>query len=386
MTLSPHVERARALIPAIAERAPETESGRRVPQDLSDQLGEAGFFRMLAPKAVGGGEVTPREFADVLFELGRGDGAAGWVAMTGSTTGLLLGYVAEDAAREILADGPNAGLAGVFAPTGRAVPEGDGYRLSGRWQWGSGCQNARWRMGGALVFDGERPRMLDGGGPEIRSCFYRADDSTVIDTWRTAGLRGTGSHDLVVEDVFVPASHTACVMADAPLHEGPLFRFPLFGLLATGVASVGLGIARAALDHTVTLAANKKSRGGKKSMAESELVQVSLAKAEGQLLAARALMHATLEEVYAHASAGRPLEDDHRARLRLSATHAGAVAADVTGEAYHLAGGASVWDSHPLSRCFRDVNVMTQHIMVARETYKPIGRLMLGLETNTALL
>lgn len=341
---------------------------------------------MLAPAKVGGGEVTPREFADVLFELGRGDGAAGWIAMTGSTTGLLLGYVAEDAAKEILGEHPHAGLAGVFAPSGRAVPEGDGYRLSGRWQWGSGCENARWRMGGALVFEGDQPRMLAPGVPEIRSCFYRAEDSQVVDTWRTAGLRGTGSHDLVLEDVFVPATHTACVLADRPRHDGPLFRFPLFGLLATGVASVGLGIARAALDHTRALAAKKKSRGGNKTMAESELVQVSLAQAEGKLLAARAFMHATLDEIYAHAQAGNPLGDDHRGRLRLAATHAGHAATEVTGEAYHLAGGAAVWDSHPLSRCFRDVNVMAQHIMVARETYKPLGRIMLGLETNTAML
>lgn len=377
------VERARGLAPALAERSAEIEAARRVPAAISDELGSHGFYRMLAPAKLGGGEVHPRVFASALEELARGDAAAAWVVMTGSTTGLLLAYLEERAARTILEDGPSAALAGVFAPTGRATPEEGGYRVTGRWAYGSGCENAGWRMGGCLVFDGDAPRRLPSGGPEIRSCFFRAEDSKVVDTWKVSGLRGTGSHDLVVEDLRVDEALTCCVLADAPRHDGALYRFPVFGLLSTGVTAVGLGIARAALDAMREMARTKRSRGGKKTMAEGELVQVTLAGAEGELRAARALVHETLDEVWETASSGDALSDLDRARLRLAATHAAKASAKAVDTVYHLAGGAAIWDTSPFQRHFRDVHVMTQHVMVGEQTLKPVGRVLLGLETDT---
>lgn len=380
------IERARALAAELAPQAKAIEAARRVPAEVSARLGREGFYRLLVPEALGGREVHPVVFARVLEELARGDAASAWVTMTGATTGLLLAYLEPAVGQAILEEAPEAALAGVFAPSGRAVPVEGGYRLSGRWAYGSGCENAVWRMGGALVLEGEAPRQLPGGGPEIRSCFFRAEDSRVIDTWDVSGLRGTGSHDLAVEELFVPAARTACVLAERPRHEGPLYRFPLFGLLATGVAAVGLGIARRALDEVLEMARTKRSRGGQRRMAESELVQVRLATAEGELAAARALATGTLEAVYEHAASGRDLTDDDRARLRLAATHAAGAAARVVDACYHLAGGAAIWGESPLQRAFRDVHVMTQHVMVGEQTLKPVGRLLLGLETDTRQL
>ena len=384
--MSELVERARAMAPGLAERSAEIEAARRVPAELSDALGAEGFYRMLVPAALGGGEVPPRVFAAALEELARGDAAAAWVVMTGSTTGLLLAYLEEGAARTILDARAEAALAGVFAPTGRAVPEAGGYRVSGRWAYGSGCENAAWRAGGCLVFEGERPRTLPGGGVEIRTCFFPAEDVRVEDTWEVSGLRGTGSHDLVVEDVFVPAERSCCVLADAPRHDGALYRFPLFGLLSTGVAAVGLGIARAALDAVMEMARTKRSRGGKRTMAEGELVQVTLARAEGRLRAARALVHETLDAVWETAAAGAALGDEERARIRLAATHAAETAAGVVDRVFTLAGGAAIWSRSPLQRHLRDVHVMTQHVMVGEPTLKPVGRILLGLETDSSQL
>lgn len=380
------VERAEAWVPRLREAAPTIEAGRRVPQELSDRLGADGFFRMLVPQALGGLEVQPREFAEALMTLGRGDGAAAWIVMTASTTGLVTAYLPEAGAREVLGEPAHAALAGVFAPTGQATPVDGGYRLSGRWAFGSGCENARWRLGGALVLEGERSRTLASGAPEVRSFFFRASESEVADTWRTAGLRGTGSHDIIVRDVVVPESRTTSIFTDVPAHEGALYRFPVFGLLATGVAAVGLGIARAALDLGLDLARSKRSRGGKKVMGESELVQVELATAEGELGAARAFMLATLDQTWALAADGATLSDSARARLRLAATHAARSAASVVDRVYHLCGGASIWDENPLSRYFRDVHVMTQHVMVSPSTLKPVGRVGLGLPTDTSML
>ena len=384
--------RAEARVARLRELAADIEAERRVPQTVADELGADGFFRMLVPEILGGGQVHPREFARALMALGRGDGATGWIAMTGSTTGLLTAYLPEDGAREVLGGAADEALAGVFAPTGRAVPAVqngvEGYRLSGRWSFGSGCENAPWRVGGALVLDegAKAPRMLASGGPEVRSCFFRADESRVLDTWRTSGLRGTGSHDMVVEDVFVPASRTVCLLSDTPRHDGALYRFPVFGLLAVGVASVGLGIARAALEHGEELARSKRARGGNKAMADSELVQVELAKAAGELGAAEAFVMAALDEGWTRAERGEALDDAHRARIRLAATHAAGAAASTTDRVYHLCGGASIWDANPISRCFRDVHVMTQHVMVGPSTLKAVGRIALGLPTDTSML
>jgi alkylation response protein AidB-like acyl-CoA dehydrogenase len=380
-------ERASGWVDELREHAPAIEAGRRVPQELSDRLGADGFFRMLVPASLGGGEVHPREFAAALQTLARGDGAAGWLAMTGSTTGLLTAYLPETGARAVLEGAPHAALAGVFAPSGRATPVDGGYRLSGRWAFGSGCENATWRVGGALVFEGDAPRKLPSGGPEIRSFFFRADESKVEDTWRTAGLRGTGSHHMSVEDVVVPAERSTCILADVPAHEGALYRFPVFGLLATGVASVGLGIASHALELGLEMARSKRSRGGGKLMGESEIVQVELATAQGELGAAEAFLRTTLDAAWAQAErTSEPLGEEARARLRLAATHAARSAAAVTDRVYHLCGGASIWDSNPLSRCFRDVHVMTQHVMVSPATLKPIGRIALGLPTDSSML
>ncbi len=378
--------RAEEMVPTLRARTEEIEAGRRVPADLSDRLGGAGFYRLLVPSALGGGEMHPAAYVRALTTLATGDSAAAWTVMTGSTTGLLLAYLDPDFARQILDEAPNAALAGVFAPTGKATPENGGYRLKGSWQWGSGCENAKWRMGGGLVFDEDGPRMVATGVHEIRSFFFRADESTMVDTWHVSGMRGTGSHDLVVDDVFVPERQTTCILVDRPHYDGPLYRFPLFGLLAMGVAAVGMGIARAALDHIEELARTKRSRGGKKTMAESELVQVRLASAEAELRAAQALMTETLDEVYGYAEKGDALTPMHKARLRLAATFAAQASARSVDTAYNLGGGGSVFDTSPLQRYLRDVHVMTQHVMVGETTLKPVGRILLGLDADISLL
>jgi alkylation response protein AidB-like acyl-CoA dehydrogenase len=242
-------------------------------------------------------------------------------------------------------------------------------------------ENASVRLGGGLVLEGDKPRLLPSGEPEIRSFFVRANQSSVVDTWKTSGLRGTGSHDMVVEDIFVPESHTACVFTDAPTESGPLYRFPLFGLLALGVSAVGLGIARASLDELAELATRKKR--GRRSLAETELAQLRMAEAEGELRAAEALIGATIDDVW---SGEGTLDARERASLRLAATHAARVAARVVDTAYHLGGGASIYESSPLQRHFRDVHTMTQHIMVNEVSLKPVGRVLFGLPTDLAQL
>lgn len=373
------VSAAHALRPTLAERAAEGERARRVPEDLAGRLAAEGFYRMLVPARHGGGEVHPWTFVEVLEALGRGDGAPAWTVMTGATTGLLAAYLPPATAGALFGRSETV-PAGVFAPAGRARPVDGGFRLSGRWAWNSGVDNSTVRLAGALVMEGDAPRLLPTGQPELRSFFLEPEQSRVLDTWDTSGLRGTGSHDLVVEDVFVPSDRTTCVLVDPPLEPGPLYRFSLFGLLALGVSAVGLGIARAALDEIVRLASEKRS--GRKVLADVEATQLDVAQAEGELAAARALMQVEVEAAWGSAE----LDDGRRARLRLAATHAAWASTRAVDAAYHLAGGASVYSRSPLQRAFRDIHTLTQHVMVNRMSLKPVGRILLGRPTDVSQL
>lgn len=343
------------------------------------------MFRMLVAEALGGLEVHPEVMVSTLSALAAGDAAAAWCVMTGATTSLLAAYLDPSAAKRMWQENPSTITAGVFAPMGRAKPVDGGYRLTGRWPFASGCENATWRMGGGLVIDGGAPRALADGRPEVRSFFFPASESEVIDTWDVMGLCGTGSHDLEVKDVFVPAEHTACVFADAPKHDGALFKFPIFGLLAAGVAACGLGIGRAAMDSLGQLAKTKKGFGGSRSIAQQDLVQVEVASAEGELRAGEALLLQTCRDTYAAAERGE-LTLQHRASLRLAANQATRAAVRATDAMYHAGGGTSLYRKSPLQRHFRDVHAVTQHIMVSQATDKTVGRVLLDLETDVTQL
>ena len=367
------LDAVRDLAPRVRLAADDIEANRGLPLDLVRELARTGCFRMLVPRALGGAEVGPLDMVRVLEELARADGSTGWCAMVGATSGLLLAYLEEDVAREIF-DDPDLVLAGVFAPMGAASLEGDAYRARGRWPFASGVEHSTWRMGGVVV------------GSEVRHLLFHRDQTEVEDTWRTLGLRGTGSHDLVVRDALVPVRRAVTLAGAEPRHPGALYRFPLFGLLALGVAAVALGIARTSIETLTSLAREKRPGGGKRTLAERESTQIELARAEATLRSARAFLVEATEAAHESAEQGRPLSLDQRAELRLAATHATRASAECTNRMYEAGGASSVYASCLLQRCFRDVHVATQHAMVAPSMYAGIGRVMLGLTQEASHL
>jgi alkylation response protein AidB-like acyl-CoA dehydrogenase len=242
---------------------------------------------------------------------------------------------------------------------GEAIRDGDGYRVSGRWSFASGCEHSGWRMGGAVV----------PGALQPLSVLFRADQTRIVDTWDACGLRGTGSHDFVVEGALVPRARTFSLATAG----GRAF----FGPLAAGIAAVGLGVARAAIDSFVATAKAKRLPGGRKPIASRELVQVEVASAEARLGAARA---------YLVEQAGNGVAVAERARLRLAATHAVEAAVDVCSAMFRAAGGSAVYTRSPLQRQLRDAQVVAQHIMVGSLVTTTIGRVLLDLESDTSTL
>lgn len=374
-----------ALLDTISARAADTERQRRLPADLAGELAEAGLFRMLVPKTLGGAEVDVATMFTTLEQLGRADAATGWCVMIGGTTALISAWLPEVHAREIWAD-PSVITGGVFAPMGRAMVDGDDYAVSGRWAWASGSANCRWLLGGAVILDDGEIRRLPSGAPDHRMMVMRRSDVELIDTWDALGMRGTGSGDMAASAVRVPQGRSVSFMTDTPLETGPLYRFAPFGLLALGIAAVASGNALGALDDLKALAVAKKGQGSSRSLAERGVVQADYAVAQADLDGARALVQAEISDTWDRVVAGDTLDLVARARLRLAATRLTQVSARVAAKMHELAGGTSVYASHPLNRRFRDAHVATQHVMVAPPTLELAGRVLLGLPADASML
>ena len=369
---------ARALAPLAAEHAAFADAERRLAPELVEGLRESGLFRMLVPAALGGGEAEPARMMAAVDELAHADAATGWCVAVAATSGLLGGYLPEEHAREVFSD-PRGCVGGVFAPKGRARPVGpDALEVSGRWPFASGVQHSDWLMGGCLVeADGDVTR-TESGAPDSRLALVPAKAVEVIDTWDVAGLRGTGSHDFAVESARVPRGRTASLVSDEHRAPGALYAFPVFGLLALAIASVGTGIARAALEDLIELAGGKVPAMATKALAQQPDAQARTAKAEAGLRAARALLDEEVGGAWTAAAETGDVSLERRAGLRLAASHAMFTSAHVVDEAYALAGGSAVYASNPLQRRFRDVHVATQHMLVNPSTWEFAGRVLLG--------
>jgi len=375
---------ARALAPLLAERADEIEEGRRLPRDLAARFAREGFYRMCVPEVYGGLELPPAETMRTIETLARADGSSAWCVFIGATSGAVLAMLPADAARDVFSH-PEIRLGGVFAPRGKAVAKEGGFRVSGRWQWGSGTEICHWVMGGCQVIRDGKPELLRNGTPRSRMMLAPASEIEFFDTWHVSGLCGTGSTDFAMNDLFVPESRAVGLGVDGPL-ERPLYAFPQFGLLAMGIAAVSLGLARAAIDELVEIAGGKTPAGSSRTLAARASAQSDVSQAEALWRSSRAFYYEAVEAAWESACTRGAIEPDHRRDVRLATTHATRSCAAAVDLMYHLGGGTSVYRRSPLQRIFRDVHVATQHMMVAPATLELTGRLFLGLETDLAML
>ena len=374
-----------AMLPEIAARAEEIEQARRLPADLAAKLAEAGAFNLSKPAALGGLELEPLDFLKIVTTVAEADASAGWCVMIAVTSTLGAAYMAEPAAREIFG-AEDVITGGVFAPMGKAEDKGDHYLLSGQWQWGSGSANCSWLGGGAMIFkDGELQKFAN-GAPYHRMLFFPADEVSFIDSWHVAGLKGTGSGDFSVEGIRVPKDRSVSFVGDKPRDPGALYKFPLFGLLALGVSAVALGNARAALEEIRTIAINKKTPGGGRSMAQRATIQAELARATAHLGGAFAYLENAIRESWTEALGDDEISPAGRANLRLACAHATEMSADVCKTAYTLGGGAAVYSDNSLQRRFRDAHVATQHIATAPAVFELAGRIILDQPVDMAML
>jgi alkylation response protein AidB-like acyl-CoA dehydrogenase len=377
---------ARALGPLIRECADEAERERRLPKRLAEAMASAGLHRVAAPRSVGGLETHPKTQIQTIEAASEADGAAGWNLMIGiENQGFLGAALQPDVAQRIFAD-PALIVCGALNPLGHATRAAGGYRVTGRWPFASGCHNAHYFWGQSIVHEGDERTHLPDGRVELREMLVPASDFEIIDTWHVAGMRGSGSCDVAVHDLFVPDEMTTMVMGAPPRETGTLFRFPPFSRLAYNKVGVATGIARAALDHFAELAGAKTPRASTRLLRERASAQLAFAKAEAELRSARAFVFETVSEMWDTLEAGGTPTLEERALVQLACSHAASAAVRAVERVHACAGASANFASSPLERCYRNVAVVRQHITVSPQWIESAGRVLLGLESNSPLL
>jgi alkylation response protein AidB-like acyl-CoA dehydrogenase len=373
----------RNLAPLIAQHADEAERERQLARPVVDALVNAGLFRLLVPPALGGAGVSPLEFCEVIEAISAVDGSTGWCVMISGGYGHFAGLLPPLAATEIFGE-PGAVVSGTFRPNGVARAVAGGYQVSGQWPLASGSSHATWLVGGCRLFDGDHPRLTPAGRPELRLAFLPVGDAAILDTWHTAGLRGTASNDLVVRDRFIP-EHRTCWFTHAPARSEPVYRLPVIAFLATGIASVPLGIARHAIAVFTALAGAKTPTWSQAPLREKAAAQLAVGQAEGLVRAGRAFLTETLRDAWATVTGGAALSWEQRGLLWLASTQAATQAVQAVELLFTAAGASAVYASTGLERCLRDVRTAAQHITVTPTNFEIAGQLALGLDVRQSV-
>jgi alkylation response protein AidB-like acyl-CoA dehydrogenase len=377
---------ARALAPRIRARAAEIEASRQLPADLVMEIARAGLFKVAVAEAEGGLGADILTTLRVIEEVARADGSTGWCLAMGINTLRQSAQLAPDVRREIFYSDPVGVSAGSANPRGRAVAVPGGYRVTGHWFFASGCMHSSALHGACKVFDGDAPRLRSTGDQEVRiAFFYPKTQARIVDTWNVSGMRGTGSHDIQVDDLFVPEERTFSAAERRARVTGPMNRMHGFDLAGCGFCCVGLGVARAAIDTFVELAHAKVPRGSSELLRDRAVVQAQVGEAEALLRSGRALLFDVVEEMWQTVLAKELITERQRADLRLAMTHAAQSAARATHIVCAAAGTTSIFTSSPLERYARDAEVVTRHNQLQAVNYEAVGRTTLGLESNSPL-
>ena len=367
-----------------AEHADASEQQCSLAAPVVEALVESGLGRLLAPSAIGGEAANPFVLVDVIGTIAAADASAGWCTAIGVASNHLAGYLPEAGARELFVELDQLG-AGVFAPSARGVRSAGGYRVTGRWSFASGCQHAAVQACGMLVADEHGDLELGAdGGPQARLAFMPRATLNIDETWDVVGMRGTGSHDTAVMDRQVDREHTMS-FGDRSWSSDAIYQQPVFGVLGTALASVPLGVGRAALDAVEAEAcadfAVPPRPGPRARFADDPHAQRELGGAEVRLHAARSLLIDLVDQSFQLAAAGLPVPRTVTALLGLTCGEAMAASVHAVDVACRISGTAAVRRGSPLERARRDIDTMRKHVMFSPGVGQSLGRQVAGVPT-----
>lgn len=372
---------ARSIEATVLANAEAAERQRTLNGAIVEALWKSGLMLFMNPREAGGREPSIRELIDTWVELARQDGSVGWIGIANfPSAAFAAAYLPDEGFDEVFTrNGNQVTLGGQFAPNGLGNSVDGGYRVTGNWQFGSGTGHAEYVVGGFIPMDDGNMRMADAVMPEMMVAVFRREEIVFTDGWHVTGLKGTGSFDYHVEDVFVPECRSFRLFTREPLRGGPLYRFGVMPLTASGHAGWALGVARSALDDIVALAQSKTRMGDPTTLAHKLTFQRDLAHHEGMWRAAYRLVVDTFNEVERQLGDGDQISVQMRVDMRLAATYATNACREIVEFAHLAAGTAAIREGSRLERAFRDIYTGTQHTFINEKTYTDAAQVMLGL-------
>jgi alkylation response protein AidB-like acyl-CoA dehydrogenase len=369
--VSDPVADARAMAPLVTRHREQIEAERCLPRPLFEALREAGFFRLWVPGNLGGAELDPETSFEIVEELSRQDGAVGWSVMIAGNNSVLWGYLESGCAAKLMHGNGSTVLAGsILGGSGTATACAGGYRITGRWPFASGCDHAEYMVAGCRL--AEQP-------DQVRGFIFPVQQARLLDTWYTAGLRGTASHDFTVADVFVPHGNDFPFPSPGGCQPGPLYNTPIPNVWAPNISGVALGIARDALETFIGIATAKRSVLSSTVLSQRETIQERVGQCEALLRQGRAFLLEAMRANWQTLCAGKPLSDEQSALVRLAASTAVKNAVDVVDALFEAAGSTGIYTRSRLERCFRDVHMVPQHAVVGPAALPMAGRVFLGM-------
>lgn len=365
------------LAPLIAVRRDAFDRDRRLPDDVFAALADAGLFRLWMPKALGGAELSPHDFMEVVEAAAAIDGSIGWLVGNGGGMSRAGGYLPAPVAQAVFTN-PRAFLVSATGAVGTMEPVAGGWKVSGRWPFGSGAAHATHFMGLAAI--GGQP------GPDrpLMFCYFQRDKVTIHDTWHVSGLRGSGSSEWEVADVFVPSDWAHSFLDHSPTAPGLLYRMPPVSVFAWTVAVVPLGIARGAWNDFAGFARGKTRLGRTAALGDRETIQSLVGRSDAAIRAAQAFLATAMSELMTATDFGGERLVHARASLRLAATHAAETAVSVVSQLAAEAGAAALYETNLIERALRDVQASARHIAMSSANYIVSGRLALGLDAGVS--
>ncbi|GAA3581408.1 flavin-dependent monooxygenase [Amycolatopsis ultiminotia] len=379
VTTNEVIERAEALLPAIAQRAPDTERERRIPRETLDEIEAAGLNRILQPTHWGGLGLDFDAFFEVSWRIASACGSTGWVYSVATVQNWEMGLATEAARKDVFGATPDVWSCSAFNPRGAQVePVADGWRLTGRWRYSSGCLHADWAMLGAKLPEQASPVLL----------LVPRNDFRIEDTWHVSGLRGTGSNDIVIDEpVFVPGhryvpTDSSGFLPSATESRGS-YGAPLPVVSPWGVVAPVLGMAHGALEAYERATRTRVSSFTDREIAKTVGPQMRISSASAALDAARALARQDIRELIERGARAEEFSDEDRVRLRRDHAYIVDLSYHATMTLARAAGAASLFETHPIQRFLRDVHAGSMQVVSNwDEQAESYGRVRLGLEPN----
>jgi alkylation response protein AidB-like acyl-CoA dehydrogenase len=377
--LNYYFDTAHELAKKVAANADQIDIDRQIPTELTNELSDKGFFRLLLPKSLGGAQLAHSDFLKILEIFAAVDGSTGWCINQNNVFSTNSLRMPQGIAEEIYAEARAVVTNGPPDSSARAVPCDGGYKLSGRWNFSSGITHASWIAALAPVLPADQEPSAVFVRESGRVMLIPKNDVKFVDFWPVHGLRGTASFSFEVEDLFIPEERTYSP-TNQPREDGPVYGIPITLLFASGFSTVALGIAKASLGTAMDLAEIKIPGRASRLLQDEPTTQRIIGEAQAIWHSAKAFLREAHASVWESAAANKPLTVEQRIKLRLAATFGIRKSKEIVETAYELCGSNAILDTNPIQRQFQDIHVVSQHIQGRATHFETAGQFFMGLD------